>query len=125
MVRVAIGSDHAGLDLKDTIKALLDRLQVPCEDVGTRSHANRVAIAEVGSEPIYSITGEVTEILSSKKVAEALRQRGRDAAAFEGIEEMIDWVVAGRREGDVVLVMSNGAFGGIWEKLLEALARAA
>ncbi|MFO0690729.1 MAG: Mur ligase domain-containing protein [Myxococcota bacterium] len=87
--------------------------------------AGRVAIAEVGSEPIYSITGEVTEILSSKKVAEALRQRGRDAAAFEGIEEMIDWVVAGRREGDVVLVMSNGAFGGIWEKLLAALSRVA
>ena len=36
-MRVAIGSDHAGLDLKDTIKALLDRLQVPCEDVGTTS----------------------------------------------------------------------------------------
>ena len=27
--------------------------------------------------------------------------------------------------GDVVLVMSNGAFGGIWEKLLAALERAA
>ena len=26
-----------------------------------------------------------------------------------------------RREGDVVLVMSNGAFGGIWEKLLTKL----
>lgn len=85
--------------------------------------ADRVAIAEVGSEPIYSITGEVTEILSSQKVAEALRARGRDAAAFEGIGEMVDWVVAGRRPGDVVLVMSNGAFGGIWEKLLAALGR--
>jgi UDP-N-acetylmuramate: L-alanyl-gamma-D-glutamyl-meso-diaminopimelate ligase len=88
-------------------------------------HADRAAIAEVGSEPIYSITGEVTEILSSKAVAAALRQRGRDAEAFEGIDEMIDWVVAGRRPGDVVLVMSNGAFGGIWEKLLATLERAA
>jgi UDP-N-acetylmuramate: L-alanyl-gamma-D-glutamyl-meso-diaminopimelate ligase len=83
--------------------------------------ADRIGIAEVGSEPIYSITGEVTEILSSQKVAETLRGRGRDAAAFEGIEAMIDWVVAGRRSGDVVLVMSNGAFGGIWGKLLSAL----
>ncbi len=86
--------------------------------------ADRAGIAEVGSEPIYSITGEVTEILSSTAVAEALRQHGRDARAFEGIDEMIDWVVAGRKPGDVVLVMSNGAFGGIWEKLLAALARA-
>jgi UDP-N-acetylmuramate: L-alanyl-gamma-D-glutamyl-meso-diaminopimelate ligase len=82
-------------------------------------------VAEVGSEPIYSITGEVTEILSSKAVAAELRRRGRDAEAFDGIDEMIEWVVAGRRPGDVVLVMSNGAFGGIWEKLLAALERAA
>jgi UDP-N-acetylmuramate: L-alanyl-gamma-D-glutamyl-meso-diaminopimelate ligase len=83
--------------------------------------ADRVAIAEVGDEPIYSITGEVTECLSAPAVAEALRARGRDAAAFEGIDEIVDWVVRGRHEGDIVLVMSNGAFGGIWEKLLRAL----
>ena len=36
-MRVAIGSDHAGFDLKQTIKALLARLGIPCEDVGTPS----------------------------------------------------------------------------------------
>jgi UDP-N-acetylmuramate: L-alanyl-gamma-D-glutamyl-meso-diaminopimelate ligase len=87
--------------------------------------ADRVAIAEVGNEPIYSITGEVTESLSARAVAEALRAQGHDAAAFEHVDEIVDWVVAGRREGDVVLVMSNGAFGGIWEKLLRALEAAA
>jgi ribose 5-phosphate isomerase B len=39
-VRVAIGCDHAGFDLKKTIKALLDRLGVPCEDVGAASAAS-------------------------------------------------------------------------------------
>jgi UDP-N-acetylmuramate: L-alanyl-gamma-D-glutamyl-meso-diaminopimelate ligase len=87
--------------------------------------ADRAGVAEVGSEPIYSITGEVTEVLSSEAVVSELRRRGRDAQAFEGIEEMIEWVVSGRKPGDVVLVMSNGAFGGIWEKLLAALERAA
>ena len=38
-MRVAIGCDHAGFDLKITIKALLDRLGVPCEDAGTASAA--------------------------------------------------------------------------------------
>jgi len=85
------------------------------------SHADRVAIAEVGDEPIYSNTGEVTECLSSSAIAEALRGRGVDAQAFEKIDAIVDWVVAGREQGDVVLVMSNGAFGGIWEKLLAAL----
>ncbi len=83
--------------------------------------ANRAAIAEVGDEPIYSITGEVSETLSAKAVAAELTTRGCDAAAFAEIDEIVDWVVAGRQEGDVVLVMSNGAFGGIWEKLLIAL----
>jgi ribose 5-phosphate isomerase B len=40
VVRVAIGSDHAGLGLKDTIKALLDGLGVPWEDFGTVSAAS-------------------------------------------------------------------------------------
>jgi ribose 5-phosphate isomerase B len=36
-VRVAIGSDHAGFALKETIKALLDELKLPYEDFGTTS----------------------------------------------------------------------------------------
>jgi ribose 5-phosphate isomerase B len=36
-VRVVIGSDHAGFDLKETIKALLEKLGVPYEDVGANS----------------------------------------------------------------------------------------
>jgi len=39
-VRVVIGSDHAGFDLKETIKALLGRMGVPCEDVGASSAAS-------------------------------------------------------------------------------------
>ncbi|MHA7837111.1 MAG: UDP-N-acetylmuramate--L-alanine ligase, partial [bacterium] len=84
--------------------------------------ADRIAIAHVGDDPIYSVTGEVTECLSAEAMTRALRERGREAADFERVEDMVDWVVGGRRPGDVVLVMSNGAFGGIWEKLLRALA---
>jgi len=39
-VRVVIGSDHAGFVLKETIKALLGRMGVPCEDVGASSAAS-------------------------------------------------------------------------------------
>ena len=77
-----------------------------------------MAIAEVGDEPIYSTTGEVTECLSASGGGRGAARAGRDAAAFAEIDDIVDWVVAGRQEGDVVLVMSNGAFGGIWEKLL-------
>ena len=39
-MRVAIGSDHAGFDLKETIKALLDQLRIPYEDFGSASTAS-------------------------------------------------------------------------------------
>ncbi len=39
-MRVAIGSDHAGFHLKDTIKSLLERMRVPYEDVGADSTAS-------------------------------------------------------------------------------------
>jgi UDP-N-acetylmuramate: L-alanyl-gamma-D-glutamyl-meso-diaminopimelate ligase len=83
--------------------------------------ADRAAIADVGDDPIYSMTGEVTECLSAAAVAADIRASGGDAASFAEIDEIVDWVVSGSQEGDVVLVMSNGAFGGIWEKLLVKL----
>lgn len=36
-MRVVIGSDHAGLDLKVRLAALLERMDVPFDDVGTAS----------------------------------------------------------------------------------------
>jgi len=38
-VRVVIGSDHAGFDLKESIKALLDRMGISYQDVGTATTA--------------------------------------------------------------------------------------
>jgi UDP-N-acetylmuramate: L-alanyl-gamma-D-glutamyl-meso-diaminopimelate ligase len=37
------------------------------------------------------------------------------------VEAIVEQVVAGARAGDVVLVMSNGGFEGIHERLLAAL----
>ena len=50
---IILGSDHAGFELKERVKKALERLGVPCEDVGTRStdsvdypdYAHRVAEA--------------------------------------------------------------------------------
>ena len=37
------------------------------------------------------------------------------------MDAIVDDLVSHRKEGDVLLVMSNGAFGGLFEKLLPAL----
>ena len=39
-LRVALGSDHAGVPLKDSLKALLERLHATATDLGTNSAAS-------------------------------------------------------------------------------------
>lgn len=83
--------------------------------------ADRVVVFRVPEEPIYSATGEVTELFSADDLVGGLGAGGCDAQAFDSVEEIVAALVAARRDGDVVLVMSNGAFGNIWEKLLDEL----
>ena len=52
----------------------------------------------------------------------ALRGRGVDAAASAEVDALVADVAGETAPGDVVLVMSNGAFGGFIEKLQAALA---
>ncbi|NMG46055.1 UDP-N-acetylmuramate:L-alanyl-gamma-D-glutamyl-meso-diaminopimelate ligase [Aromatoleum toluvorans] len=52
---------------------------------------------------------------------EALAPLGERAGVFDALDELVSAVVAEARPGDHVLVMSNGGFGGVHEKLLAAL----
>ena len=61
------------------------------------------------------------ERLDVDAVARDLSAAGRPARAFASVEEMVPAIAAAAREGDVVVAMSNGAFGGIWGRLLQAL----
>ena len=54
--------------------------------------------------------------------AAALAPLGSRARTFDDLERLVAAVAADARPGDQVLVMSNGGFGGIQEKLLAALA---
>jgi len=55
--------------------------------------------------------------------AAALAPLGCKAQAFDDLDALVAAVKAIARPGDHVLVMSNGGFGGVHEKLLAALAR--
>ncbi|WP_374515115.1 UDP-N-acetylmuramate:L-alanyl-gamma-D-glutamyl-meso-diaminopimelate ligase [Niveibacterium sp.] len=54
--------------------------------------------------------------------AEALNPLGDRAQTFESIDELVRAVVQQSRADDHILVMSNGGFGGVHQKLLAALA---
>ena len=55
------------------------------------------------------------------RLGEALAPMGGIASAYDDIDVMVKAIVAQARPGDHIVVMSNGGFGGVHQKLLEAL----
>ncbi len=65
------------------------------------------------------------ERLDVARVAASLRERGTDAQNFDDIDAIVAELSRRARSGDVVAVLSNGTFGGIYSTLLSALAQRA
>ncbi len=63
----------------------------------------------------------VAERFSSEKLVADLRQRGQDAHYFKDTESIIEFLVQRALPGDLILVMSNGGFDNIHDKLLDRL----
>jgi len=84
--------------------------------------ADHVIVRRVPDEPIYSATGEASELFSADELVATLLRRGISAEAFDEVDAIVADRARMSRSGDVILVMSNGDFGNIWEKLLAALA---
>jgi len=61
------------------------------------------------------------ERLSAETLVADLQRQGRNAAFFTDTESIIASIADSGRSGDVVLIMSNGGFDNIHERLLEAL----
>lgn len=61
------------------------------------------------------------ERFDSEALAAALRERGQKAALYRSADEVVAALSAQLRRDTVVLIMSNGAFDNIHEKLLSAL----
>jgi UDP-N-acetylmuramate: L-alanyl-gamma-D-glutamyl-meso-diaminopimelate ligase len=55
-------------------------------------------------------------------LAQALSPLGDKAQAFDDLGALVQAIKQAARPGDHVLVMSNGGFGGVHQKLLDALA---
>jgi UDP-N-acetylmuramate: L-alanyl-gamma-D-glutamyl-meso-diaminopimelate ligase len=61
------------------------------------------------------------EQLSPQRLVKTLTERGGRARHIAAVDDIVAIVAAEARSGDVVVVMSNGGFGGIQGKLLKAL----
>ncbi|HEX6588073.1 MAG TPA: UDP-N-acetylmuramate:L-alanyl-gamma-D-glutamyl-meso-diaminopimelate ligase [Longimicrobiales bacterium] len=60
--------------------------------------------------------------MSPNELTAALRADGTPADYIPDVDRIVETVVGEARDGDILLVMSNGGFGGIHQKLLDALA---
>jgi UDP-N-acetylmuramate: L-alanyl-gamma-D-glutamyl-meso-diaminopimelate ligase len=79
--------------------------------------ADRIVIAAV-DHPERAPEGQR---FSVDRLVEALLGRGKDAVLIPTVPEIVTYVAQRAEPGDILLVMSNGAFGGIHDKLLQAL----
>jgi UDP-N-acetylmuramate: L-alanyl-gamma-D-glutamyl-meso-diaminopimelate ligase len=58
---------------------------------------------------------------SSDQLVQDLRQQGVEAYHISGVEQIVKYLTDHLQSGDIVLIMSNGGFGGIHDKLIETL----
>ncbi len=83
--------------------------------------ADRIAIAAV----FQSENIPVQERLMPANVVAALQASRRPAALYENADAIVAALAGEARSGDVIAIMSNGGFGGIYTKLPRALEAAA
>jgi UDP-N-acetylmuramate: L-alanyl-gamma-D-glutamyl-meso-diaminopimelate ligase len=62
-----------------------------------------------------------SERLSVERLVDDLRQQDQRARHIPDTQEIVDTIVSEHRDGDIVVLMSNGGFDGIHQKLLQAL----
>ena len=63
-----------------------------------------------------------SERLSAEQLVDDLRARRQSARYIAAVDDIVGTVVSEHRPGDIVVLMSNGGFGGIHRTLLKALA---
>jgi UDP-N-acetylmuramate: L-alanyl-gamma-D-glutamyl-meso-diaminopimelate ligase len=83
------------------------------------SGADRIVIGPVFTKPQDPLSAE--DLFSPAELTADLNATGRDTHEGQSVDEICGFLSHVCQPGDVVLIMSNGAFGGLPRKLLAAL----
>jgi len=129
---------HHPTAIRETLKALGQRypgrrvwaIFEPRSNTTRRNHfqaelaealrlAKRVVVA--GIARLEQIPAE--ERLDPARLMEDIRTADTEADYIPTADEIVEHVVGQAKEGDILCVLSNGGFGGIHQKLLDALAK--
>ena len=71
--------------------------------------------------PIFRSKLSESERLSIPQLVRDLHSRGQSAREADSIDDIDAEIARQHRSGDLIVLMSNGGFGGIHQKLLRAL----
>ena len=85
--------------------------------VSSFDSADLIVIADVFNKEQI----DETERFSSEKLSRDLVERGKNSKCIPNADEIVKYVAENASSGDVILIMSNGGFDNIHEKLLEEL----
>jgi UDP-N-acetylmuramate: L-alanyl-gamma-D-glutamyl-meso-diaminopimelate ligase len=121
-VAETIGAVRAGHPGRRVWAVFEPRSASSCRRVFQDDYARAFAEAdETVLARVYRATLPPDERLSVDQLVSDLTRAGRSARHIDTIDGIIETIVREHREGDVVLIMSNGGFGGIHRKLVHAL----
>ncbi len=79
------------------------------------------AADEVVVAAVFRSSLPESERLSAEELVDDLRRQGQRARHVPQVDDIVRTIAAERQDGDVVVIMSNGGFGGIHGKLVGAL----
>ena len=83
--------------------------------------ADRVVIGPVYYKERYETRYGVDKMMSVPAIVDSVRAHGVEVDHIESFDAIASRIGSEARPGDVVIVMSSGAFGGLHEKILGAL----
>lgn len=71
--------------------------------------------------PPFRHNDKSEDFMDAQKVISEISKKGKTAKVFENADEIVTDLMEEKREGDVIIMMSNGSFDGLKGKLLEKL----
>jgi UDP-N-acetylmuramate: L-alanyl-gamma-D-glutamyl-meso-diaminopimelate ligase len=98
------------------------RSATACRRVFQEAFAEALALADtvvVGA--VYRSTLPEAERLSAPQLAADVSAAGVAARHLDSVDEIVNVVGREAQDGDLIVVMSNGDFGGVHERLLDRL----
>lgn len=81
------------------------------------SKASKVMLMEVARRE----SDKDLQLLSSAELASDISLNGCSAEAYDSVEKILQQLIDHKKNGDVIVIMSNGGFGGLPQKLVQEL----